>query len=65
METLVTRYANLKKKIGGNREQQYFEDTFGMPREEQLYITMPGKDNRRIISELDFAIRLSAQENGK
>lgn len=51
--------------IGGNREKYGYEDTFGMPREEQAHITRPGRANIRIISELEFAINLSEAENGR
>ncbi len=62
--TLAQRYANLKRRIGGNREVFGFEDSFGMPLEEQLHISMPAPHLRRILGELDFAIRLSAKNGG-
>lgn len=58
-------FKKLKTSVGGNREKMGFEDTFGMPREEFAHITMPNKYNRRIISELEFAIRLSEVNDGK
>jgi len=42
-----------------------YEDTFGMPREEQAHITMPSAANTRIISELEFAIHLSETRSGE
>ena len=64
MRSLSARYADVKKKVGGNREKFFYEDTFGMPKEEVQHITMPNKWNRRILSETEFAIRLSAENNG-
>ena len=63
--SLSTRFAALKKKIGGNREVSHFEYTFGATREEQNGITEPSKANTRIISELQYAISLSAELSGK
>ncbi|MBQ6020423.1 MAG: hypothetical protein IJL26_09635, partial [Clostridia bacterium] len=57
--TLASEFAALKKRVGGNREKFGFEDTFGMPREEQQYITMPSPAQRRILAELEFALQLS------
>ncbi|MCR5753858.1 MAG: hypothetical protein K6G30_03450, partial [Acetatifactor sp.] len=65
MKSMVEKFAYIKTKIGGNREKQHFEDTFGMPREEQMHITPPSRNHIRIISELDFAIRLTGELNGK
>ena len=42
-----------------------FEDTFGMPKEEQAHITRPSRANLRIISELEFALKLSAERQGQ
>ena len=58
-------FIKLKTAIGGNREQLNFENTFGMPFEELHHITMPNAHNRRIISELEFAIRLSEANDGR
>lgn len=63
--TLTEQYARLKTRVGGNREVQGYEETFGQPREEAMRITPPAPINRRILAELDFAIRLSASNNGK
>ncbi len=63
--TLTNRYTALKKKVGGNREQMHYEETFGMPREEVEHITPPADHIRRIFGELDFAIRLSKREGGR
>ncbi|MBQ4574755.1 MAG: alpha-mannosidase [Clostridia bacterium] len=59
MSTLAQRYANLKKLVGGNREIMGYEETFGMPREEQQHITPPNKYIRRILAEIEFSINLS------
>ncbi len=60
MENLAEQFYRLKTSIGGNREKKRYEDTFGMPREEQAYITLPNRWHRRIISELEFVLRLSS-----
>ena len=57
-------FIKLKTAIGGNREQQHFENTFGMPFEELNRITMPNAHNKRIIGELEFAIRLNEAKGG-
>ena len=62
---LSAKYASLKKRVGGNREQKRFEDTFGQPLEEQLGITPYSKCNKRILSQVEFAIRLSKELDGK
>ena len=52
------RFSGLKQRIGGNREIVGFEHTFGMPKETQWHITPPGDSIRRIMSELEFALKL-------
>ena len=64
MASLVERYAVLKKKVGGNREKTRFEFTFGMTPEEQARITQPSEAIKRIMAELDFAIKLDAELGG-
>ena len=59
--TLAQRFYNLKTAIGGNREKSGWEDTFGMPREWQHRITMPNKFIRRIIGQLEYALKLSEE----
>ena len=56
------RFSNLKQRIGGNREIMGFEHTFGMPKETQWHITPPGDSIRRIMSELEFALKLDTAE---
>ncbi len=63
--TLAEKFTRLKTSVGGNREKMHFEDTFGMPKEEQAHITRPGRANARILAELEFALHLSETENGK
>ncbi|MBS6194296.1 MAG: hypothetical protein KH828_01765 [Clostridiales bacterium] len=65
MSTLASKFTRLKTSIGGNREKFHFEDTFGMPKEEQFHITRPNKANTRIISELEFALNLSEEQDGR
>lgn len=59
MSHLTQRFAALKKAVGGNREITHYEETFGMPREEFELITPPNPSIRRLLSELEFALRLS------
>ena len=56
-------FIKLKTAVGGNRESFHYEESFGLPLEEQLHITVPNKHNKRILSQLEFAIRLT-EENG-
>ena len=65
MAALFERYAALKKQVGGNREMFGYEETFGMPREEQMHITPPARYLVRILSEVEFALRLSESLEGK
>jgi alpha-mannosidase len=58
---LSAKYAKLKKLVGGNREITEFEFTFGMPKEDQQHITPVNRWIRRIFSEIEFSIRLSAE----
>ena len=62
--TLADKFAALKKRVGGNREKNGYEETFGMPREELQHITMPAPAQRRILSELEFALQLSRVNGG-
>ena len=64
MSDLFRKYADLKKKVGGNRELFGYEETFGMPREEQQHITPPARYLVRILAECEFAIRLSKSLGG-
>ena len=46
--TLAEKFTRLKTSVGGNREKMHFEDTFGMPKEEQAHITRPrGRRERK------------------
>lgn len=65
MAGIAEKFVKLKTSIGGNREQTGFEDTFGTPREEQQHITRPSRANNRIISELEFALHLSEENDGR
>ena len=65
MSSLSARFAALKKAVGGNREKTGFEFTFGMPREMFEHITPPNRTITRIISELEFSLKLSAANGGK
>ncbi|MGM9680966.1 MAG: glycoside hydrolase family 38 C-terminal domain-containing protein [Eubacteriales bacterium] len=61
--TLFAKYAALKKRVGGNREIMGYEETFGQPREEAMHITPPTDFQEKILAELEFAIRLSAEKD--
>lgn len=65
MSHLTNRFAALKKSVGGNREIMHYEETFGMPREEFEHITPPNPAIRRILAELEFALRLSGAEENR
>ena len=65
MSNLSSRFAALKKAVGGNREKTGFEFTFGMPREMQAHITPPNKTVTRILSELEFALKLSKADKDR
>ena len=59
MSNLFEKFAALKRQIAGNREKMGYEFSFGMTREEQSHITPPPRYIVRILSELEYAIRLS------
>lgn len=61
MSRVAQKFTRLKTSIGGNREKTGYEDTFGMPREEQAGITRPNRANTRIIGELEFALHMSEE----
>lgn len=65
MSILFEKLVVLKKKVGGNREIMGFEHTFGQPIEEAQNITPTPKHMLRILSEAEFAIRLSEALEGK
>ena len=58
-------FIKLKTSVGGNREQHGYEETFGQPREEQQHITVPARHIRRLLSQLEFAIRLNESLEGE
>lgn len=59
------RFSYLKQKIGGNREIVGYEMTFGMPKETQWHITPPNDSIRRIVSELEFCLKLDGANEHK
>ncbi len=65
MKTLAAKFTRLKRQVGGNREKYGYEETFGQPKEEFFGVTMPNSWNRRILSELEFSIRLSKELSGQ
>ena len=60
---LAQRFYNIKTQIGGNREKRGWEYTFGMPQESQHGITLPNKGIRRVLAQLEFALKLSESRN--
>lgn len=62
---LPAKYKKLKTSVGGNREKDRYEETFGMPLEEFHKVTPPNRYIRRILAETEFSIRLSKQLGGK
>ena len=63
MPNLFEKFAALKRQIAGNREKMGYEFSFGMTREEQSHITPPPRFVIRILSELEYAVRLSEYRN--
>ena len=58
MAGLAEKFTRLKRCVGGNREITSYEETFGQPVDEQLHVTPPSLWQRRILSELGFALTL-------
>ncbi len=65
MENLVQSFIDVKTRISGNREKRAYEYTFGTPIETQHDITLPPAHVRRILSQTDFAIKLSRERGGE
>ena len=63
--SLPNRFTKLKMMVGGNREKRGFEYNYGPPVEERMNITPVNRWHRRILSELEFAIRLSSRRQGQ
>ena len=57
-------FIKLKTAVGGNREHYRYEESFGQPMEEQQHITLPAPHLRRMLSQMEFAIRLNEAEGG-
>lgn len=62
---LVERYVALKQKLGGNVENHGFVHTMFPDTFEYNGITRIAAVHKRILSELDFAIKLSQHNGGK
>ena len=63
MLTLFQKYVKLKTQIGGNRELDHREESFGLPFLEKQGITPVPRYMVRILSQVEFAIRLSEELN--
>jgi len=59
------RYAAVKKATPGNREKAGFEHTYGADRHELTNTTGISKASMRILSEVDFSIKLNEKLGGK
>ena len=55
---LAQRFLELKKQVGGNREKQAFEFTFGRTPEEGMGITAPAPHIVRILSQIHYALEM-------
>lgn len=64
MKQLAAKFRRLKTAIGGNRERQKYEEMFGPPLEERLYISRPNRACTRILAELEFVLHLSEEKDG-
>ena len=62
--SLAQRFYNLKTRIGGNREQNSWEQATGTPVEIRHRITMPAGHERRIVGQMEFAMKLSEAASG-
>ena len=59
------RFSALRQRVGGEREIMGYEMTFGMPKETMWHITPPNGTIRRVVSELEFALKLDDANDGK
>jgi alpha-mannosidase len=62
---LAMRYAELKKKVGGNREKQQYEHTMFHVKDQMDRITPPSTAITRILSQVQFALELSRANGNK
>ena len=65
MQTLFDKYRALKLRVGGNRELMGYEHSMGMPKEAQQHITPAPMHIVRILSQVEYGIRLSRTLEGK
>ena len=63
--TLAEKFTRLKTSVGGNREKMHFEDTFGMPKEEQAHITRPAARTQESLQSWNLPFIYPRQKNGK
>lgn len=62
--SLFARFAELKKKVGGNREKRVYEYTMSPTPAEKINVTGPTRANNRILSELNFALQMNKRYDG-
>jgi len=65
MAKLAEKFRKLKTSVGGNREVTQYENSFGMPKEEEYHVARPTRANSRILGELEFALNLSRELGDK
>ncbi len=65
MASLFARYEALKRQVGGNREKLDFEWSFGPTLEERAGATPPNRAIVRMLSQIDFALKLSRVNDKK
>lgn len=62
---LFARYAALKQKVGGNTEKRGFEHTMFPGVYDYQGVTAPSAAQKRILSQLNFALQFSAARSGR
>lgn len=61
---IAEKFTKLKTRVAGNIEATGFEFTFRLPETEQKHIADMPRSNKRILSELEFALHLSEANGG-
>ncbi|MDR2617341.1 MAG: hypothetical protein LBC62_00600, partial [Treponema sp.] len=64
MSTLAERLHGIQARVGGSRESTGFEQGTGAPAETRYRIAVPGAENRRILGQLAFAVKLDNASGG-
>jgi len=61
---LWSRFIKIKTSVGGNREAYRYEESFGQPLEEYHRITPMARHEKRLLSQLEFSLRLNDRHEG-